>query len=115
VSADVPCLTGTHAAMALDDLRSGCDVTVGPSSDGGLYLIGVRERQNALFAMPGEVWAEPEAVRKMLELAFAAGLEVGLLRPERDLDDEGDVRALLADPMSPPELVALIRSLGAST
>jgi hypothetical protein len=84
-------------------------VTVGPASDGGLYLVGVAGRHDPPFAMPGDVCAEPEAVRRMLEAAFGAGLEVGMLRPERDLDDEGDVRALLADPLSPPELVALLR------
>jgi hypothetical protein len=32
-----------------------------------------------------------------------------MLRSERDLDDEGDARALLADPLAPPEIAALLR------
>jgi hypothetical protein len=32
-----------------------------------------------------------------------------MLRAERDLDEEADARALLADPLTPPEIVAALR------
>ena len=36
-----------------------------------------------------------------------------MLRAERDLDDEADARALLADPLAPPEIVDVLRACGA--
>ena len=35
---------------------------------------------------------------------------VAMLRAERDLDDEADARALLADPLTPPEIVEALRA-----
>ena len=45
-------------------------------------------------------------------LAGEAGLEVGLLRPERGLATPDDVRAARADPLFPPEIAALLRAVG---
>ncbi len=109
VGVDTPQLGPAHAAAALDDLREGVDVTVGPADDGGYYLIGLREPNDALFALPPEKWGGPEVLVRTLEAANEASLTVGMLRSERDLDDEADARAMLADPLTPPEVVAVLR------
>ncbi len=109
IGVDTPQLGPEHAAAALDDLREGVDVTVGPASDGGYYLIGLREPNDALFALPPEKWGGPEVLVRTLEAANEASLTVGMLRSERDLDDEADARAMLADPLTPPEVVAVLR------
>lgn len=109
VGVDTPQLGVRHAEAALDDLRDGIDVTVGPASDGGYYLIGLREPNDAVFALPAESWGGPRVLTHTLEAANAAGLTVGMLRAERDLDDERDARALLADPLTPPEIAAVLR------
>jgi hypothetical protein len=50
---------------------------------------------------------------KTLEAAARAGLSFAMLRSERELDDEADARAMLADPLTPPEIrAALASSLG---
>jgi hypothetical protein len=109
VGVDTPQLGLRHADAALDDLRDGIDLTVGPASDGGYYLIGLREPNDALFGLPAEAWGGPRVLTHTLEAANAAGLSVGMLRAERDLDDERDARALLADPLTPPEIAAVLR------
>jgi len=109
VGVDTPQLQPAHAEAALDDLRDGIDVTVGPAADGGYYLIGLREPNDALFDLPAELWGGSEVLVKTLEAAGAAGLTVAMLRSERDLDDEADARAMLADPLTPPEIAAALR------
>jgi hypothetical protein len=95
-----PALAPTHAVDALEDLEHGCDVSVGPATDGGWYLLGLRR-------------SHPELLRSStLGEAFAAiageGLRIGMLRSERALSSAADARALLADPLAPAELRALL-------
>ena len=110
IGVDAPQLRDVHAEMALGDLRAGCDVTFGAATDGGYYLVGVNERHDELFDLPTEAWGGPDVLRLSLEAAARAGLEFGMVRSERDLDDPGDIRAFLMDPMSPTDIVALLRN-----
>jgi rSAM/selenodomain-associated transferase 1 len=108
VGADVPALGAAHAAAAFDDLAHGCDVVLGPSTDGGYYLIGLRQPRPDLFALADGAWGGPDVLRLTLAAAEGAGLGVGLLRAERDLDEPADARALLADPLTPADVRALL-------
>ena len=62
-----------------------------------------------MFALPAESWGGSEVLVRTLAAADGAGLSVAMLRAERDLDDEADARAMLADPLTPPEIVAALR------
>lgn len=109
VGTDMPRLGSFHAEGALGDLAEGYDAAVGPALDGGYYLIALARPLPALFALPAAAWGGPEVLARTLELAREAGLAVGMLRPERDLDTPADARAALADPLYPPEIAALLR------
>ena len=108
VGVDSPQLHAAHAAAAVDDLRAGIDMTVGPATDGGYYLIGLREPHPELFALPTEAWGGEDVLRLTLEAAATAGLSIGMLRSERDLDDAQDALAFLADPCTPEEVRAVL-------
>ena len=110
IGSDAPTITLAHGRAALDDLADGWDVSVGPAADGGWYLMGLREPHPELFALPTEAWGGPEVMALTLAAAHAAGLSVGMLRSERDLDEPADARALLADPLAPPDVVEALRS-----
>jgi rSAM/selenodomain-associated transferase 1 len=110
VGVDTPQLGPFHAESALDDLRGGVDVTFGPAADGGYYLVGMREPHPEVFALPSETWGGPEVFARSMAAAHQAGLSFGMLRAERDLDDEDDVRAFLVDPLTPPEIAELLRA-----
>ena len=109
VGVDTPQIGRAHAEAALDDLRDGCDVTIGPASDGGYYLLGLRSPRDELFALPSAEWGGPNVAFLTLEAAHRGGMTLGMLRAERALEDEADVRAVLADPCSPGDVVAALR------
>jgi uncharacterized protein len=107
---DTPHLRRDVGERALEDLREGCDATFGPTMDGGWYLAGLREAHPEVFDLPAEAWGGPDVFGRTLDAAHRAGLSLGMLRAERGLHDEGDVRALLADPLAPPEIVDVLRA-----
>jgi hypothetical protein len=98
VLAIVPVLPVWHpalAAAALDDLRAGCALTLAPIFDRGLYLLALADPS-----------ADRAAALAALDLAGPGGM--GELRAERGLRRARDVHALLADPLTDPELRALL-------
>lgn len=97
-----------HAAAALDDLADGCDVSIGPVSHGGFYLLALNRPAPPLFTLPEAAWRSPQAMGEMLALAHRTGLSAGLLRVERGLHRPADVWAALADPLLDPELGAIL-------
>jgi glycosyltransferase A (GT-A) superfamily protein (DUF2064 family) len=106
---DLPRLRHGHASAALDDLRAGCDVVLGPAVDGGFYLIGIARPLPRLFALPELAWRSPDVMTMGLAAAREAGLEVGILRAERPLNRPADVRAALADPLLPDGLARILK------
>jgi glycosyltransferase A (GT-A) superfamily protein (DUF2064 family) len=105
---DLPRLRADHAQAALDDLASGCDVVLGPAVDGGLYLVGIPRPQPRLFGLPEQAWRSRDVMTMGFAAAREAGLNIGILRAERPLNRPADVRAALADPLTPPELVRIL-------
>jgi uncharacterized protein len=105
---DLPRFRVAHAEGALEDLRSGADVVLGPAIDGGLYLVGIARPLPELFALPEQAWRND-----VMAVAGAAirdaGFEVGILRAERALHRPADVRAALADPLLPDDVAAILR------
>jgi hypothetical protein len=103
VAPDVPGLDDRIAQTALADLAAGSGLTMAPVTDGRAFLVGLAS-------------ADPELVRQaaggLRDREAAAALnngEFGLLRSERRLVSPGDARAFAADPLTPPELAALLR------
>jgi len=103
---DVPRLTAHLADAAVSDLRAGCTVSFAPATDGRPFLV----------ALPGPVAdafeAIPERYENLPQAFAAAGGPIGLLPAERRLVTVADARALLADPVAPADLAAVLaRSL----
>lgn len=89
VGADCPELGPELIVTAAEFLRQN-DVVLGPSHDGGYYLIGMNVVQNALFG--GIAWSTAAVFDETVAAAEAAGLAVGQLPVLRDLDDGEDLR-----------------------
>jgi uncharacterized protein len=105
---DLPRFRTAHATGALDDLRSGCDVVLGPAIDGGLYLVGMSRPLPELFALPEQTWRH-DVMAVALTAIRDVGFEVGILRAERGLNRPADLRAALADPLLPEDIAAILR------
>ena len=101
-----------HAAGALSDLACGCDVVLGPEFEGGFYLVGLARPVPALFALPEESWRGADATVRAITAVHAAKLELGILRAERGLNRPEDLRAALADPLTSPEIAAILGGNG---
>jgi len=76
-----------EAVRRLDDH----DVVIGPTDDGGYYLIALRRRHD-LFSMVD--MGTPRAFEQTLSAARAAGLTVHLLPRDFDIDEEDDLARL---------------------
>lgn len=109
VGTDLATLSAQHARAALEDLADGCDVCFGPAFDGGYYLVALAAPQPRLFDLPRDAWGGPGVLELSLQAAATAGLSLGMLRGERDLDTPADARAALADPCFPADIAAVLR------
>lgn len=108
--AGVPRLHAGHAADAVSDLDAGAAVSFGPANDGGYYLLALARPLPELFELDPEVWSGPLVLPRTIERAAALGLEGGLLRMERVLATPQDAQAMLADPLTPPDVRAILGS-----
>ena len=104
IDSDTPTLPTAFLEQAVSLLSGpGADVVVGPSHDGGYYLIGVRRPAPFLFErMP---WSTPAVLPETLRRAEAKGLQVARLPVWFDVDTPADLdrlRAELAGSDGPP-------------
>lgn len=103
VGTDIPEIDPDLIAAAIASLDTH-DAVVGPTDDGGYYLIGMSAAHEALFDCPG--WGTDTVLSRTLELAQAHDLSIGLLPTLRDLDTRVDLdyftaRGLLQDVAGP--------------
>lgn len=98
IGSDSPTLPETVLNAAFDDLHE-VDVAIGPSLDGGYYLIGLRaaslEKAAALFS--SMTWSGPSVFRVTLERIESSGLEARVLPGWYDVDTIDDLRQALLD------------------
>lgn len=94
VGADVPGLRATHLRQALARLRGDQRrVVLGPSPDGGCYLIAARQPIDHIL---GQVpWCRRDTLTKLRATLIADGFEVELLEPLADLDRPSDLDRLI--------------------
>jgi uncharacterized protein len=95
IDSDTPNLPTDFLRQAVDLLASRVpDVVLGPSDDGGYYLIGMRHPWPMLFDnMP---WSTPAVLPETLRRAEAKGLRVVCLPPWFDVDTPADLERLIA-------------------
>lgn len=97
--ADLPLLTKEHLESGFAALET-ADIAIGPTSDGGYYLIGMKKPHKEVFQVSG--YGGTSALENTLAAARAAGLTVGQALPCDDVDTPEDLWALAkaADPGS---------------
>jgi rSAM/selenodomain-associated transferase 1 len=94
VGTDVPTLPLSVYQDALTLLVKS-DVVLGPSLDGGYYLIGLTQPAEQLFT--GVPWSTDQVLAVTQQNAKTLGLSVGLTTPWRDVDTIADLQSLITD------------------
>jgi rSAM/selenodomain-associated transferase 1 len=113
IDSDTPTLPREFLQRGVDALSRGeADVVVGPTEDGGYYLIGVRRERPELFTdMP---WSTPAVLSETLRRARAAGLTTMCLPEWFDVDTGPDLARLQASlvdlgPAAPAQTAGFFR------
>lgn len=94
VGSDLPSLPPTHVSDAFRRLDTH-EVVVGPSEDGGYYLIGLREPREELFA--GIEWGSAHVLAETLARVGNLRLSVAQIALWFDVDTQADLLRLRAD------------------
>jgi len=99
-NSDSPHLPASVLERAFEALAT-CDVVVGPTHDGGYYLVGAKTIHAGLFN--GDGMGTSSALETLLARARALGLSVRLADPFYDIDVVSDLLRLDAElRLSPP-------------
>ena len=106
--ADLPLLTADHVNQAFAALERS-DVVLGPTSDGGYYLVGAKEPSPFLFA--GQSYGSGSVFDNTAAAAAAAGKSFSAIKACDDVDTPEDLEKLkqLVPPQS--HTAAFLRSL----
>lgn len=92
VGSDAPGLRAADLDAAFDALEH-ADLVLGPAVDGGYWLVGLTRAQPTLFRdVP---WSTADVLAATQRQAAAAKLRVAMLRTLADVDEPGDVAALV--------------------
>ncbi|MBC7868112.1 MAG: DUF2064 domain-containing protein, partial [Gloeobacteraceae cyanobacterium ES-bin-316] len=74
-----------HAFQCLENN----DVVLGPAVDGGYYLLGMKKKQDSLFAI--SQWSTDTVLADTIAASHSAGVSYALLNVLNDVDEERDV------------------------
>ena len=93
IDSDSPTVPRENFAEAVELLNTTEDrVVLGPSDDGGYYLIGVKKPHQHLFEQID--WSTERVLNQTIQRAIEIGLEVKLLPTGYDVDDAASLRRL---------------------
>ena len=104
IGSDLPHLMPQSIEQAFDSLKQGAELVLGPSLDGGYYLVGLTSQQPGLFDLP---MSTPDVLRQTLLRAGQLGLKMALLPEEFDVDTPADLERLQSHLKANPEIPAL--------
>jgi len=96
IGSDIPDLTETIIHEAFTSFESH-DAVIGPSLDGGYYLIGFKKDTFTPQIFDGIEWSTPVVYAQTMDTLKKAGCLVHILPPKRDMDTLSDVEALFAE------------------
>ena len=93
IGTDIPSLPVHYMTQAFDLLRAK-DVVLGPSTDGGYYLVGVSRPIPEIFE--DVEWSTPSVLAQTIDRVQRAGNTLGLVLPWFDVDTPEELDFLLA-------------------
>jgi len=110
IGADSPGLPATYLQSARDALQK-ADAVLGPSADGGFYLIGLKDCPVGM--LEGIQWSHSTTLAATTHKLEQFGMKTVLTNPWFDIDSHEDLerlrRMLANDPSSAPRTAELLR------
>ena len=97
VGSDLPLMGARHWEAALGQLQR-APMVLGPTPDGGYYLIGMRKAIPEVFRIDG--WGGETVLERTLAVAQGLGISVGQIDSLPDVDSGEDISRVLAHPLA---------------
>ncbi len=94
IGSDLPDLPVPVLEEALESL-SGSEAVIGPTVDGGYYLLGFRRDTFCRDVFRGIPWSTDTVFQETMEIFRRRGYRVKTLRRRRDVDDARDLDAFI--------------------
>lgn len=104
IGSDMPWLTKARIIEAAAELENQ-DVVIGPSEDGGYYLLGLKNINECLFK--GIPWSTDQVFSYTQAIIADHNLSAGLLAVEYDLDTSADLACFWRQAQVQPQLKRL--------
>jgi len=106
---DLPLMTAAHLRSGFAALEN-ADVTLGPTADGGYYLVGVKAPSPFLFE--NQTYGYGSVFENTAAAAYAAGKSVGKALSCDDVDTREDLQKLLQSICPDSHTASYLHSLG---
>jgi uncharacterized protein len=102
IGSDLPTLPESRIAEAAAHLRTGDARTavIGPSADGGYYLIGIRSAAAAPLLAP-MAWSTPDVLAETRRRAERSGIRLIEIGAWYDIDEAADLERITGDAAAP--------------
>jgi rSAM/selenodomain-associated transferase 2/rSAM/selenodomain-associated transferase 1 len=104
IGSDIPELTKDHLTKAFDALNEH-DLVLGPSTDGGYWLVGMKSPIDIFLGID---WGTNAVLNQTLETAGRAGLKTCLLDPLTDIDTFDDLKKWIPPGTDPRPYISVI-------
>ncbi len=92
IGSDCPSMDAAYVERAILALRAGADAVIGPASDGGYVLIGLRRMDTRLFE--GVPWGTNQVLEVTRNKLDRMGWQLGMLTTLSDIDRPGDLASI---------------------
>lgn len=92
VGSDIPDLNSSHISRA-EELLDDYDFILGPSFDGGYYLLGLTSKNPYEFLLSDIPWSTSQVLNLTVERILEEGYSLQKLKPLRDIDTFEDYQA----------------------
>ncbi len=112
IGSDLPLVPPSHLTAAAQLLDT-ADICIGPSADGGYYLIGARRWQPGL--LEGLPWSASNTAEATCARLRERGYAVAMAQAFNDIDEPAELAALsaalAADPSAAPNTAAVLKTI----
>ena len=93
IGTDIPEISSKHLGVALTELEN-YDTVLGPASDGGYYLIGMKNNSYSSKIFQNINWSGKSVMQKTIKNIVELGMDYYLLDKLNDIDTSEDLKKL---------------------